>query len=169
MLQNTRRVYRRKTSLGGDMFANVIDEKAIAVGADADSWQTAVELCGGLLVESGVAEESYVPAMIRTVEELGPYVVIAPGVAIPHARPEDGAVKPGMSLVILREPVEFGSEENDPVDLLFGFATTGSDAHVEIIRALAEFIGEQENLKMLRQTRTEGDALDVLTSGDSSE
>lgn len=149
------------------MFAGVIDERAVAVGAEAGSWQEAVGLCGGLLVESGVAEERYVPAMIRTVEELGPYVVIAPGVAIPHARPEDGAMKPGISLVILREPVEFGSEENDPVDLLFGFATTGSDAHVEIIRALAEFIGEQESLERLRQARTEDDALDVLTGGAS--
>ena len=163
-----RRVHRRKTSSGGDMFANAIDERAVAVGAEAGSWQAAVELCGGLLVESGVAEERYVPAMVRTVEELGPYVVIAPGVAIPHARPEDGAIKPGISVLILREPVEFGSEENDPVDLLFGFATTGSDAHVEIIRALAEFIGEQENLEKLRRARTEGDALVVLTSDSSS-
>ena len=147
------------------MFADAIDERAIAVGAEAGSWQAAVELSGGLLVESGVAEERYVPAMVRTVEELGPYVVIAPGVAIPHARPEDGAVKPGISLVILREPVEFGSEENDPVDLLFGFATTGSDAHVELIRALADFIGEQENLERLRRVRTEEEARDVLTSG----
>jgi ascorbate PTS system EIIA or EIIAB component len=161
-------MHRGKTLSGGDMFASAIDERAIAVGAEAGSWQAAVELCGGLLVQSGVAEERYVPAMIRTVEELGPYVVIAPGVAIPHARPENGAIKPGISLVILREPVEFGSEENDPVDLLFGFATTGSDAHVEIIRALAEFIGEKENLEKLRQARTESDALDVLTSGMSS-
>ena len=147
------------------MFTGAIDERAIAVGAEADSWQAAVELSGGLLVESGVAEERYVPAMVRTVEELGPYVVIAPGVAIPHARPEDGAVKPGISLVILREAVEFGSEENDPVDLLFGFATTGSDAHVELIRALADFIGEQENLERLRRVRTEEEARDVLRSG----
>jgi len=147
------------------MFADAIDERAIAVGAKAGSWQAAVELSGGLLVESGIAEERYVPAMVRTVEELGPYVVIAPGVAIPHARPEDGAMKPGISLVTLREPVEFGSEENDPVDLLFGFATTGADAHVELIRALADFIGEQENLERLRRVRTEEEARDVLRSG----
>ena len=147
------------------MFADTVDERAITVGAEAASWQAAVELCGGLLVESSVAEERYVPAMVRTVEELGPYVVIAPGVAIPHARPENGAIKPGISLVILREPVEFGSEENDPVDLLFGFATTGADAHVELIRALADFIGEQENLERLRRVRTDEEARDVLRSG----
>ena len=147
------------------MFADAIDERAIAVGAEAASWQAAVELCGGLLVESGVAEERYVPAMVRTVEELGPYVVIAPGVAIPHARPENGAIKPGISLVILQEPVEFGSEENDPVDLLFGFATTGADAHDELNTALADFIGKQENLERLRRVRTEEEARDVLRSG----
>ena len=50
------------------MFADTIDERAIAVGAEASSWQSAVQLCGGLLVDSGVAEERYVPAMVRTVE-----------------------------------------------------------------------------------------------------
>ncbi len=147
------------------MLGETINSEAIAVKAEADGWRSAVELCGRLLVSEGIAEERYVPAMVRTVEELGPYVVIAPGVAIPHARPEDGAVKPGISLVILREPVEFGSEENDPVDLLFGFATTGADAHVELIRALADFIGEQENLERLRRVRTEEEARDVLRSG----
>ncbi len=52
------------------MFADAIDERAIAVGAEAGSWQAAVELSGGLLVESGVADERYVPAIVRTVEEL---------------------------------------------------------------------------------------------------
>ena len=154
-----------RVAFGGDMFADTVDERAIAVGAEAASWQAAVELCGGLLVESGVAEERYVPAMVRTVEELGPYVVIAPGVAIPHARPEDGALRAGASLATLTTPVEFGAGENDPVDLLFGFATTDAEAHVELMQALANFLGEHENLEKLREARTVEDALEVLRSG----
>lgn len=150
------------------MLGEAINSEAIAVKAEADGWRSAVELCGQLLVAGGIAEERYVPAMIRTVEELGPYVVIAPGVAIPHARPEDGALKAGVCLLTLGEPVEFGSQENDPVDLLFGFATPGSDAHVETIRALATFIGEEENLRRLRQARTVEEARQVLEEGASA-
>jgi mannitol/fructose-specific phosphotransferase system IIA component (Ntr-type) len=144
-----------------------VNSESVAVRVEVDGWRSAVERCGRLLVAGGVAEERYVPAMIRTVEEMGPYIVIAPGVAIPHARPEDGALKAGVSLVTLSEPVEFGSEENDPVDLLFGFATSGADDHVEMIQALATFIGEQKNLEKLRQARTVEEVHEVLEGNGS--
>ena len=95
------------------MLRSALDERSVTVCAEAGDWREAVKLSGGLLVASGAAEEGYISAMVRTVEELGAYAVIAPGVAIPHARPEDGAKKVGLSLAVLSEPVEFGSKEND--------------------------------------------------------
>src|SRR5919206_2767275 len=136
------------------MLKDVVDPRSVAVKAEADSWQAAVKLSGQLLMAAEVVEERYGPAMIQTVEELGPYVAIAPGVAIPHARPEDGALKVGVSLVVLQDPVEFGSEENDPVDLLFGFATPDKDSHVDTIRDLVDFIKDSENLEALRAAET---------------
>jgi PTS system ascorbate-specific IIA component len=74
------------------VLTNALNERSVTVCAEAADWRDAVEISGGLLVTSGAAEEGYVSAMVRTVEELGAYAVIAPGVAaIPHARPEDGA------------------------------------------------------------------------------
>lgn len=70
----------------------------IIVNAVASDWREAVILAGKLLVKNGKAEGMYIDATIRTVEELEPYSVIAPGVAIPHAKLEDGAVKPGFSI-----------------------------------------------------------------------
>lgn len=144
------------------MLRGALDERSVAVGAEAGDWRAAVKISGDLLVASGAAQEGYASAMIRTVEELGAYVAIAPGVAIPHARPEDGAKEVGLSLVVLSEPVEFGSKENDPVDLVFGFVTTDSDAHIELIQALADFIERSENLEALRQARTVEEALEVM-------
>lgn len=48
---------------------------------------------GELLEKSGAIEPRYIDAMINTVKEIGPYIVIAPGIAMPHARPEAGAKK----------------------------------------------------------------------------
>ena len=141
---------------------DAVDRRSVAVKAEADSWQAAVELCGELLVAAEVVEERYGPAMIRTVEELGPYVAVAPGVAIPHARPEDGVLKMGISLAVLQNPVEFGSEENDPVDLLFGFASPDKDSHVDTIRDLVSFIQNAENLEALRTAETADEALRIL-------
>lgn len=144
------------------MLGKALDSRSVRVGAVASDWRGAVGVSGGLLADSGAVDRSYISAMLRTVEELGAYAVIAPGVAIPHARPEDGANRVGLSLVVLSEPVEFGSKENDPVDLLFAFSTTDADAHVELIQELADFIEDSENLRMLRRARTVEEALDVF-------
>jgi mannitol/fructose-specific phosphotransferase system IIA component (Ntr-type) len=143
-----------------------LDHGSVLVGVEPDDWREAVEASGKLLVDVGAAEEAYVAAMVRTTEELGPYAVLAPGVAIPHARPEDGAVRVGLSLAVLSEPVEFGSKENDPVDLVFGFSTTDSEAHVELLQALADFIEKPENTEALRGAGTVEEVLQVVERGE---
>ncbi len=144
------------------MLREALDHGSVLVGGEPGDWREAVKASGRLLVAVGAAEERYVAAMVRTTEELGPYAVIAPGVAIPHARPEEGARRVGLSLAVLSEPVEFGSKQNDPVDLVFGFSTTDSDAHVELIQALADFIEKPENTEALRSARTVEEILQVV-------
>lgn len=144
------------------MLRDALDDRSISLGKQAADWREAVELAGRLLVDSGAVEQEYVSAMIRTTEELGSYAVIAPGVAIPHARPEDGAKKVGLGLAVLPEPVEFGSKENDPVDLVFGFSTTDSEAHLELIQSLADFIEQEENCQALRDAQTVEEVLAIV-------
>jgi len=141
---------------------DALDRRSVSVGAEPGDWRAAVELSGELLMAAGAVEEGYGPAMIRTAEEFGPYIAIAPGVAIPHARPEDGAKKLSVSLAVLKEPVEFGNEENDPVDLVFGFATPDSDSHVDTIKGLVDFIKNRENLEALRQAETADEAFEIF-------
>lgn len=146
------------------MLEGAIDPRSVAVGAEVGDWKEAVELSAELLAAAGVVEkERYGPAMISTVEELGPYVVIGPGLAIPHARPEDGALKVGISVAVLKTPVEFGNEEHDPVDLVFGFATPDKDAHVDTIRDLVDFFKNQQNLDALRAAKTKEEAMEILS------
>jgi PTS system ascorbate-specific IIA component len=108
----------------------------------ADDWRAAVRAASQLLVDGGAAEPRYVDRCVATVEELGPYMVVAPGVALAHARPEDGAVALGLSAVTLREPVEFGHAENDPVDVVFAFGSPDRDQHVGLLGALARRLTE---------------------------
>ena len=46
-------------------------------------------------------EPTYTEAMIDVVRDMGPYIVLAPGLAMPHARPEMGAKQVGTALVTL--------------------------------------------------------------------
>jgi PTS system ascorbate-specific IIA component len=81
--------------------------------------------------------------MIATVEQLGPYIVIAPGIALAHSRPSPAVLRPGISIVTLADPVEFGHRQNDPVRLVVGLAAPDDDGHVTALATLAEFLADE--------------------------
>uniref|UniRef100_A0A7C3RQR4 Ascorbate-specific PTS system EIIA component n=1 Tax=Dictyoglomus thermophilum TaxID=14 RepID=A0A7C3RQR4_DICTH len=110
-----------------------------------DTWEEAVRIGGKLLEKDGIVEPNYIDKMIEVCKELGPYVVIAPRVAIPHARPEDGAKSFGVSLLVIRNGINFGSY-NDPVYLVISFATPDKESHLEFLQELAEILQDSEKL-----------------------
>lgn len=107
------------------------------VAVVADDWRHAIRLAVEPLVRGGVVEPRYVDACVAILEEHGPYVVIAPGIALAHARPEDGVRAIGLSVVVLGRAIAFGHPSNDPVDLVFAFASPDRDRHSALLAALS--------------------------------
>ncbi len=147
------------------MLSSVMSETTIALDAEAADWREAVGLAGRLLVQAQAVEERYVEAMIRTVAELGPYVVIAPGIALPHARPEDGARRIAISFVRLRQPVSFGHAQNDPVDLIFAVAAVDSASHLKALMQLSDFLAAPDGPRRLREARSAAEVMALVTGG----
>ena len=119
------------------------DEKIQYVEAVAD-WKEGLQIAGQPLLDEGAISQDYIDAIIRQKEEIGPYFVIAPRIAMPHARPEQGAKALGLSIVKLGKAVEFNSEENDPVEAIFMFAAPDSNSHIEMISQMAEVLSDEE-------------------------
>jgi PTS system ascorbate-specific IIA component len=82
--------------------------------------------------------------MVSTVETLGPYIVIAPGIALAHSRPSPAVLRPGLSIIRLATPVPFGHRQNDPVRLVVGLASPDDDGHVLALATLAEFLSNPD-------------------------
>jgi mannitol/fructose-specific phosphotransferase system IIA component (Ntr-type) len=119
------------------MLDQLLPREAIEVGVEVADREAAVRAAGRLLEASGAVEARYVDAMCAALEELGPYCVIAPAVALPHAKPEDGVRRTAISLVTLRDPVEFGHASNDPVSLVIALAPVDKEAHLSALQELA--------------------------------
>ena len=68
---------------------SLAENSSILLQADASTWQEAVKLSVDLLVKADVVEPRYYQAILDGVAEHGPYFVIAPGLAMPHGRPEE--------------------------------------------------------------------------------
>ena len=85
---------------------------------------------------------SYGLYRVDAVAENGPYIVIAPGIALAHGRPSEAVLEVGLSLVTLAQPVDFGNEANDPVRLVIGLCATDHNTHIDIMAELATFLGD---------------------------
>ena len=131
---------------------NVIDKENIRLKVAVENWKEAVREAGNLLVDSGRVTEGYIGRMIESVEKLGPYIVIIPRVALPHARPDGTVLTGGSSLITLKTPVEFGNADNDPVDVVIAFAARSDTGHLESIAGISRFLEDEERLEALRKT-----------------
>lgn len=136
------------------MIDEFITPDTIAVNVKADTWQDAVYHAGDLLLKADAIEERYINAMINKVKELGPYIVIAPGIAMPHARPEDGTKKSAISIITLDKGIDFGHEKNDPVKLVIALAAVDNQAHIQTLAKLMEVLGEADTLKRIISSKS---------------
>ncbi|EPZ41815.1 BglG family transcription antiterminator [Alicyclobacillus acidoterrestris] len=137
---------------------------SIRVKCLAHSRDEVVHLAGELLVETGGAEKRYVDAMKQSIAKNGPYMVIVPGVALLHARPEDGVQQVCMSLVTLEEAIPFGHPDNDPVDIAIAFGAVDQHQHLEAMADLMRLLADEESMRTLRAARTVDEARAVLAS-----
>ena len=142
---------------------SLAENKSIRLNAEASTWQEAVKIGVDLLVEADVVEPRYYQAILDGVERFGPYFVIAPGLAMPHGRPEEGVKKTGFALVTLKTPMVFNDEDNDPVDILITLAAVDARAHQEDgIMQIVNLFEDEANFDRLRACRTEQDVLDLI-------
>ncbi|OIV36429.1 PTS sugar transporter [Mangrovactinospora gilvigrisea] len=131
--------------------SELVPVEAIRLDVTAETWRNAIEAAGELLTGTGTATPEYTAEMIRTVEEQGPYIVVAPGFALAHARPSPAVLRTGMSWVRLAHPVEFGHADNDPVNLVVALAAKDSAAHTRAMGALARLLADPDRSQALRE------------------
>ena len=122
------------------------------VKLDAEGLETPDEViryAGGLLEKAGRVLPSYTEKMAQAFHTLGPYIVMAPGIAMPHAAPAGDVLKPCVAFVRLRRPMAFGHPDNDPVRLVFALGGVESGGHLEVLEAMSGLLGDEEKLNAL--------------------
>ena len=115
---------------------DVIELQNIRCNVYADDWKDAIRKAGSLLVDDGKIDPQYIENMIKSVETLGPYIVLMPGFALGHAEPCPEVFKTSLSLITLADDVCFGSP-NDPVRVVMCLACTDKQSHMSKIQTIA--------------------------------
>lgn len=141
---------------------DLITEKTVAANVDAKDWEDAIKKSGQLLVNEGFVKSSYIDAMISTAKTMRSYIVIAPGVALPHARPESGVNKVCMSLITLKKPVEFGHPKNDPVKVVISLGAIDNHTHLRALSELSDFLDNESIVKELVQCKNKKEIINLI-------
>ena len=134
-------------SIGGvSLLQDLLSEDNVSFHYPAETWEDVIRHGGQLMVDAGFTEPTYTEAMIDVVRDMGPYIVLAPGLAMPHARPEMGAKQVGTALVTLEKPIDFGSPENDPVSVSVFLCAPNKEEHIQLLTDIATLFEDEEFL-----------------------
>ena len=144
------------------MLHEVLKDRHILLQQTSKDWETCIKDAAQPLLNDHYINENYIEAMIAAVNKYGPYIVVGEGVALAHARPEDGVLKLGLSVMTLKEPISFGHETNDPVKLVFCLAATDNFSHLEVMKSIVNIISEQWKIDKISSQYTVDDFKQVL-------
>jgi PTS system ascorbate-specific IIA component len=139
-----------------------LPDAAIQLGAAVPDWRAAVELAGAALTRSGAAEPGYADEMVRMIDEHGPYVVIAPGLALAHARPGPAVLRDGLAVVTFATPVEFGHPHNDPVRVVLALAVHSPAHHLGMVAELANLFNHSDAVERLSDATSADEVRAIL-------
>ena len=102
---------------------DLLKKENVQIVESATDWKDAIRISVQPLEQHGYVESRYKEEIISNVESMGPYIVLAPYIALPHARPEQGVKESQIAVTLLQNEVRFAGEEK-PVKLLIALAAS---------------------------------------------
>ncbi len=128
----------------------LVGENGIVISDDsALTVDAALDISCSTLLQRGAVEPSYLTAIKQKHHEIGPYYVLAPKIAMPHARPEDGVNQTALQVTIFKQGVDFNSAENGDVYFSVTLAAMDADSHIGTIVSLSELFQNDEDIEKI--------------------
>lgn len=148
---------------GMNAITQLLNPGRVLLDVAVDNWVDAVRVAGQLLEEDGLVNADYTEAMITSVADNGPYIVLAPGFALAHARPSAAVLATAMSFVRLSDPIAFGHEANDPVRLVVALAAVDNQGHIAAMKQLATVMANKDKRDALLRATDPQEVLTLLS------
>lgn len=127
----------------------MIKPELIRLNIEATNWEEAVRLAYEPLVQHHYITQNYVEETVRSVKIVGPYIVITKHVALPHTKPECGALSIALGIGVLKSPVKFGNQDNDPVKYIFSLSAIDNQTHLTAMAELLDLFNQKSFFEKL--------------------
>ena len=140
----------------------LFDEQHIEIGVKASDWKDAIRKSGEILLGIGSIDETYIDLMIESVEEKGPYIVIAPKFALAHAAPGPYIRKDDISIITLDKPVDFHSD-NGEVEVVLCLASKDGNSHIDYLQKVANVLSDESVIDRIANAKNKQEIIDLFT------
>lgn len=103
----------------------------------------------------------YVDEVVRTAN---PYMVITKHVALPHAKPDAGAITYALGIGVLKEPIVFAKNENDPVKYIFALSAINNSSHLSAMAELTNLLNDGNFFHILDTASSPDEIMEYIRS-----
>ena len=128
------------------LLGEIINNNRVQFVDRAENWEEAIRQSCRLLINDGTINPEYAEEIIAAVSELGPYIVLMPGFALPHAmKNSENAHGTAIAFMKLSEPVSFNKEDHEKdASVFFTLAARDSEEHLKNMRKLWKMLTNED-------------------------
>ena len=128
------------------LLGELITNNRVRFVEKAENWEDAIRISCNALIEDGTVKPEYAEEIIAAVRELGPYIVLMPGFALPHAmKGSANALNTGIAFMKLSRPVSFDKDNGEKdASVFFTLAARDSEEHLKNMRKLWKMLTNEE-------------------------
>ena len=129
----------------------------------ASDWKEAIRMSCESLEADGTVDPNYKEEIVSCVDKYGPYIIIAPNIALPHSQEgATGVNKTAIGFMKLEQPVSFDPEDPEKdAQLFFTLASCDHNQHLENMMRLSEMLMNEDLVKGLENAKSPEDLLEL--------
>ncbi|MCR6514289.1 MAG: PTS sugar transporter subunit IIA [Clostridium sp.] len=144
------------------MLKELIEKGRYSFHEGFDSWEDAVKAACAPLEKEKAIEKEYSDLIIESIKKYGPYIVIAPDIAIPHAQEGKGVNETSICFMKSEKPVNFGEDADYEARLFFVLASVDNNIHLQNLSNMVELISDEEIVEKLLKAKSVEDLKELI-------
>jgi PTS system ascorbate-specific IIA component len=128
------------------LLGEIITNNRVQFVDGAGDWEEAIRISCKSLIDDKTINPKYADEIISAVRDLGPYIVLMPGFALPHAmKNSSNANGTAIAFTKFSRPVSFikDSDEKD-ASVFFTLAARDNEEHLKNMRKLWKMLTNEE-------------------------
>lgn len=158
-LTNTSQEEKRQTKADLTL-SNLLTPDMMVFKKSVSNWQQAIKEAASPLLANQSITEDYVEKMLDQYPIFAPHIVLRNAIAIPHASPEDGVHKVGMSLLKLEEGIPLNEHIN--IHYIVVLAAVDKKKHLYALRQLLKLAKNKEAISMMDTCKNDGELFNTI-------